>query len=1043
MKKKQALVWSLIAALCLMTVITVLVLLRSYNSNQSNQSSLADLQMDLNRVKEMAAEKDTELKTQAAAYQQQLEETRQQLASVTDDRDSLLQRVQAMDESASQAAKDAEALQSKYDAAAASLDAQTNRIAEMSAEIESLKAAHADTNNRSAQEQSSLQEALNKAQAELAATAEQQMAQSEQAAALREELDAVMARAAQDAELLQSRYDTAVAALSVQTNRIADLNAQIESLKAAQRDADLLHDNEQNSLREMLDKAQAELDALQEEKKQLNESLSALKEQAEAELAATAEQQMAQSEQAAALREELDAAMAQAAQDADLLQSRYDTAVAALSVQTNRIADLNGQIASLKAAQTDAEQLRANEQSSLQETLGKAQAELDSLQKNKEEQEKTIADLTAELNAAKAASEKDKAESAAKTASLNEQISKVQTELENERKEKEAQIKTASQLTEELNAAKAAAEKETKDSTAKIADLNGKIASAQAELDAAAKENGALNASIAALNEQLAAGEKAAAQANAQISALSEELTQTKTVSDENIKALSAKLDAAQKELAQAGTALADTQSALEKTAAEAAASAAALEETNQRLSAEAAELRDSLAAEIQKSAQLTEELAVQSAEPEALLKRLETVLSTDGAQRDEQLNSLSSLILRAFRESIEADPEGGVTHPAPVSVLMDGREVMSISYDLTETQEAQAYENAELINGSQPFFQIDLNHEKTAALIVNGVSFDRQSFENAYAEAFSQHPDADAAALNQLATEEIVKAEVLRQHAEALGLDADAPDMEARLWEAALKNVTVTDAEFLPVLKEQQQKEDEILAAHPAEYAALLQEGRIASSILPEKARFVKQLILPVDFAAIDELVAEMDRLQERLSVVNEIVYGQPTQSIPADELKKLGQERDLLAKQVSQLNSDRKLLLKNDERAKEKAGSLALQIREHQLTFEAAAALAQPDEAMPASGYAVFEGAALPTRDFAAAALTLKKQGDVSDPIKMADGYHVLYYSEEITENSASIQAAQDRLRGGVLAELLKATKESLLSQWISEAEVVSYIE
>ncbi len=1025
MKKKQALVWSLIAALCLMTVITVLVLLRSYNSNQSNQSSLADLQMDLNRVKEMAAEKDTELKTQAAAYQQQLEETRQRLASVTDDRDSLLQRVQAMDESASQAAKDAEALQSKYDAAAASLDAQTNRIAEMSAEIESLKAAHADTNNRSAQEQSSLQEALNKAQAELAATAEQQMAQSEQAAALREELDAVMARAAQDADLLQSRYDTAVAALSVQTNRIADLNAQIESLKAAQRDADLLHDNEQNSLRETLNKTQGELAALQEEKKQLNESLSALKEQAEAELAAASEQQMAQSEQTAALREELDAAMAQAAQDAELLQSRYDTAVAALSVQTNRIADLNGQIASLKAAQTDAEQLRANERSSLQETLGKAQAELDSLQKNKEEQEKTIADLTAELNAAKAASEKDKAESAAKTASLNEQISKVQTELENERKEKEAQIKMAAQLTEELNAAKAAAEKETKDSTAKIADLNGKIASAQAELDAAAKENGALNASIAALNEQLAAGEKTAAQANAQISALSEELTQTKTVSDENIKALSAKLDAAQKELAQAGTALADTQSALEKTAAE------------------AAELRDSLAAEIQKSAQLTEELAVQSAEPEALLKRLETVLSTDGAQRDEQLNSLSSLILRAFRESIEADPEGGVTHPAPVSVLMDGREVMSISYDLTETQEAQAYENAELINGSQPFFQIDLNHEKTAALIVNGVSFDRQSFENAYAEAFSQHPDADAAALNQLATEEIVKAEVLRQHAEALGLDADAPDMEARLWEAALKNVTVTDAEFLPVLKEQQQKEDEILAAHPAEYAALLQEGRIASSILPEKARFVKQLILPVDFAAIDELVAEMDRLQERLSVVNEIVYGQPTQSIPADELKKLGQERDLLAKQVSQLNSDRKLLLKNDERAKEKAGSLALQIREHQLTFEAAAALAQPDEAMPASGYAVFEGAALPTRDFAAAALTLKKQGDVSDPIKMADGYHVLYYSEEITENSASIQAAQDRLRGEVLAELLKATKESLLSQWISEAEVVSYIE
>ena len=154
---------------------------------------------------------------------------------------------------------------------------------------------------------------------------------------------------------------------------------------------------------------------------------------------------------------------------------------------------------------------------------------------------------------------------------------------------------------------------------------------------------------------------------------------------------------------------------------------------------------------------------------------------------------------------------------------------------------------------------------------------------------------------------------------------------------------------------------------------------------------------------------------------------------------LENLEEERDFLAKQVSQLNSDRKLLQNIEQRARDKAVGLALQIRNRQITFEDAAALARQDESMPAVGYAVFSGAAVPDEEWIAAALALNQQGDACEPIRLDDGYHVLYYSEEITENSAAIRAAQEELRQELLAALRDDTRESLLAQWIGNAVVV----
>ena len=649
----------------------------------------------------------------------------------------------------------------------------------------------------------------------------------------------------------------------------------------------------------------------------------------------------------------------------------------------------------------------------LNEQLSGTKAQLESAQKEKEALEQTVA-------------------------ALNEQLIRNQAALKTAVQEKETLEKTVASLKFQLNNSKASAEEREKIFAAQAADLNEtreQLDQAQTALAAADQEKEQLTAAVASLTERLADAEKKTVELNNEIAALSQELTQAKASADKATETLTVQLNEARDELVQAREQLAAAASTQKKEKDDASSSIAALEEKNQALTAEAAALRGSLDEETQKSARLQEELDVQSARPEALQKRLEALKGEDETLAAEELDELVSPILRAFRESIPADPEDGTTYPVPASVLIDGQEVMTISYHLTRSQEDKAYEAAKQINDSQTLYQIDLNHDQTAALIVNGVAFDKEAFEAVYAEAFNRNPAASREELNRLTAEAMTKRQVLQEHAEAMGLDASDADMESKLWEEALKNVAVSEADFSAALRQRQTDEDAVLASDPAAYARMLEEGQIASSVLPEGSRFVRQLIVPVDISELDEILPELERFQKELDAVNAKIDGR---NLSKSEMEKLQKERNFFAKQVSQLNSDRKLLL-TIERAKDKAADLANKIRTRQMTFDEAADLAKRDDAMPAVGYAVFSGAPASGEEWAAAALALESPGDASDPIRLSDGYHVLYYSEEITAASAVIQGAQETMGREMLSALRDAAQESLLNQWISEAEVV----
>ena len=977
MKKNDTLTWSLIAALCLMVVIAGVLLLKSYNSSKSNQNSMLELEVNVTNLMD------------------ELEQTK----AIVDEKE-----------------KELEAQTAAYQ----------QQIDEMQLVLNNTMD---DRDTLAARVQSMSNEA---------------------------------ALTAKNAETQQSRYDTALAALAIQKNRIEELNSQVAALKAGLEEASAHFADEQNALQGALEKSQADLAVLQQENAELKQQADAAAQTAEAQIAALNEQ-ITQAQAAADKASEAAAAKATALSE-QLSKAQADLEAANKEKETlnQTIAGLNEQLAAAQAAAAKDTEEAAAKVTALSEQLTKAQADLEAANNEKETLSQNIAALNEQLAAAQAAAGKDTEEAAAKVTALSEELAKAQADLEAANKEKEtlsqniaalneqlaavndekkALDQTVASLNEQLANDAASASKTAEETAAQVAGLNEQLTQKQEALDAAGKEKEELTNTVASLNASLSEAEKAAADFSAEITGLNEQLAQTQTAlsaSKQENDALNNALNAAQNDLAQTREILVATTSAMDKAGEEAGVTIAALEEKNRALADEAAGLRGSLETEMQKSAKLQEELDVQSAKPDALFKRLAALSSANEPEQKDELRSLASLILRAFRESIPADTENGVTHPVPVSVLVDGQDVMTITFDFTETQEVLAYEAASKINEMQALFRIDLNHDQTAALIVNGTAFGKEAFEAVYAEVFTRNPGASQAELNQLTADEMVNAQVLREHAKAAGIDPDAPDMESLLWEEVLKTVTVGEEDFAAGLEQRQQEEDEVLASDPAEYARMLEDGQIASAVLPKGCRFVKQLIVPVDMSGMDEILTEMNKLQKKLDEVSAIVNGQSARPWGKD-MEELKQERNLLARQVSQLNSDRKLLLKREQLAKEQAASLARQIKEQQVTFETAAASAHQDEVMPPVGYAVFEGAQIPGKELVAAALALKKPGDVSAPIQLADGFHVLYYSEEITQDSAVIQNAQEVLRLELLEALRKTTQESLLNKWISEAETV----
>ncbi|MBQ6255094.1 MAG: hypothetical protein IJJ60_00770, partial [Clostridia bacterium] len=105
---------------------------------------------------------------------------------------------------------------------------------------------------------------------------------------------------------------------------------------------------------------------------------------------------------------------------------------------------------------------------------------------------------------------------------------------------------------------------------------------------------------------------------------------------------------------------------------------------------------------------------------------------------------------------------------------------------------------------------------------------------------------------------------------------------------------------------------------------------------------------------------------------------------------------------------------------------------------SFDTLIAEYSQDTEMPENGYVIGDGRKLPFRDFVVRALNLPRVGSVTKVIVADDGYHILYYAEDLTKDWDSLRNNKVALFAEMLAEKRQQAADEAIAQWISEADI-----
>ena len=96
--------------------------------------------------------------------------------------------------------------------------------------------------------------------------------------------------------------------------------------------------------------------------------------------------------------------------------------------------------------------------------------------------------------------------------------------------------------------------------------------------------------------------------------------------------------------------------------------------------------------------------------------------------------------------------------------------------------------------------------------------------------------------------------------------------------------------------------------------------------------------------------------------------------------------------------------------------------------------------DDATRAEGYAVHKDSIIWDPAFTAAAMSLEKIGDVSEPVVGQNGVHILYYLRDIPSGPVELtEEMKEEIRTGLLDEKKDSLLYTALDQWIADSEVV----
>ena len=951
-------------------------------------------------------------------------------------------------------------IQTALDAANKEKDSLAGQVSTLQEEIDSLKGDLAKAEESAQTKSDEFDARLTALNTELTTARETAAAVLEEKNTLTQQLANVQA-ALTEQETQNGDYQTRSDALN---SRIAALEADIVTVNAALERAE----SDKKALEEKVTALTKEADSLKADAQKESDGQNAQVDELQAALTELRAQNEAYQAQIAALtaslntagqeKEALDTQTASLQTDISTVNAALEESQANTRSMEERVAELTEQLNSAKA---DSQQERdsLNQQlSELRTALAEQQTQTDAYQ----------AEAVALKDSLNTALQENKTLTT-KITTLKTSISFLKSALTTY-KDGTAELETSvASLTQQLDDtnAKALAEQEN---------LNGQISGLQADLAAAGQEIAALQADAEALRGDLAQSLSNAQALENQVASLNQELSSTKTAAQEEQTRLNGRITELEANLKSTEDSLTAKRQENEALTAQLTSTTATLANTQEDLSntkATLANTQEDLTNTKTTLASTQDALAAETKDNEEKRQRI-TVLEGDLADEEDRnsklLGQLENLVAAMQTETtfqlVDTDAEGG----DELTTLLNQYVGLEALADASVRRQGILPEQAAEADESE------------TVLTVNGEAVSRAKVESAIETALlirkhvlEQHPDwenqpsmsMDRTVVARQIVTQMADNLALWQKAQSLGLDVmteaerqaiidQAIEQQAitgysaeellpsllvsqtleklRVW--AAQDVTVTEEEFLRELRQRRTATQALYEEDPDAFCQLIESGE-GYYHYPASFRRIKHIFLPADAIAYDQLKTDLKKTNNYIIDLNYRIATAAT----TDEAARLKDKKAAAEEMLADLQTQWDATAAQSEQVIQQAQAAAADIYARLKAGESIDTLVaeySQDTEMPEGGYVVCVGRKLPFREFIVRSLTLSCVGSVTRLIVADDGYHILYFAEDLSNDWASLRNNRADLQAEMLAQKRQQAADDAIAQWIEEADI-----
>lgn len=350
----------------------------------------------------------------------------------------------------------------------------------------------------------------------------------------------------------------------------------------------------------------------------------------------------------------------------------------------------------------------------------------------------------------------------------------------------------------------------------------------------------------------------------------------------------------------------------------------------------------------------------------------------------------------------------------------------LATDHDTVEQEIIDAYISTFVTRQKAKAMGLDQMTEEELAQINETAETNYLDYLHQITDTYFANSDLDEEALHAKA-EEYIAANGLTTKDDIIASATESKMIE-KLQANTVKDVAVTEEDLTAALDEKIAADQSEFATSPDLYGYYVNNGTTAH-YAPAGYRYVKHVLVKFteeDQAVIDEKTAALTEAQTALSSAAE---GEDTTELSA--AVNLAQKAVEEATETASQNIWAKV---EEIHAKATAEGA---------DFDALVAEFNEDTGMPAIGYAIRSGYAYFVTEFTDAAMALENVGDVSAPVKSNYGYHILQYSADIPEGAVSLDSVRDTLEAEVLSAKQGEAYNAALEGWISEANVITYLD